>query len=136
MTSTSKSSSSTHSAASSRGHWGSNFEFILSAVGCCVGFGNVWRFPYKVFQNGGGAFLIPYFVMLILVGLPMYFMEQALAQFSSLGEWFKFRFFIFSLHDPLTITLFKTIKKYFKKKTIHSDWEVKAMYIHYYKFDL
>ncbi|XP_063724848.1 sodium- and chloride-dependent glycine transporter 2-like isoform X2 [Symsagittifera roscoffensis] len=85
MTSTSKSSSSTHSAASSRGHWGSNFEFILSAVGCCVGFGNVWRFPYKVFQNGGGAFLIPYFVMLILVGLPMYFMEQALAQFSSLG---------------------------------------------------
>ena len=47
-----------------------------------VGIGNVWRFPYLAFQNGGAAFLIPYFILLILVGKPMYYMETAMGQFS------------------------------------------------------
>ena len=72
--------------ADDRGQWGSYIEFILSAVGYCIGFGNIWRFPYRTFANGGGAFLIPYAFMLFTVGIPYYFLEQALAQYSSRGK--------------------------------------------------
>lgn len=68
-----------------REHWGSKWEFIFSCVGLSVGIGNVWRFPYLAFENGGGAFLIPYSILLIIVGKPMYLMEVALGQFSQLG---------------------------------------------------
>jgi len=68
-----------------RGHWGSRVEFILSCVGYSVGLGNVWRFPFLAYENGGGAFLIPYFILLILIGKPMYFMEAALGQFGQVG---------------------------------------------------
>ena len=50
-----------------------------------VGIGNVWRFPYLAYKNGGGTFLIPYFILLLLVGKPMYYMETAIGQFSRLS---------------------------------------------------
>jgi len=68
-----------------RGHWGSRVEFLLSCVGFSVGLGNVWRFPFLAYENGGGAFLIPYVILLVLVGKPMYFMEAALGQFGQVG---------------------------------------------------
>merc|ERR1719158_746752 len=68
-----------------RGHWGSRAEFLLSCVGYTVGLGNVWRFPFLAYKNGGGAFLVPYVILLILVGKPMYFMEAALGQFGQVG---------------------------------------------------
>jgi len=68
-----------------RGHWGSRVEFLLSCVGFSVGLGNVWRFPFLAYENGGGAFLIPYVIILVLVGKPMYFMEAALGQFGQVG---------------------------------------------------
>jgi solute carrier family 6 amino acid transporter-like protein 5/7/9/14 len=47
-----------------------------------VGIGNVWRFPYLAYQNGGAAFLFPYVILLIFVGKPMYYLETAMGQFA------------------------------------------------------
>lgn len=68
-----------------RGQWANKAEFILSCIGLSVGIGNIWRFPFLAYQNGGGAFLLPYVILMVLVGKPMYFMEVAVGQFTSLG---------------------------------------------------
>ncbi|XP_072361174.1 sodium- and chloride-dependent neutral and basic amino acid transporter B(0+)-like isoform X1 [Scyliorhinus torazame] len=68
-----------------RGNWSSNADYLLSLIGCVVGLGNIWRFPYVAYKNGGGAFLIPYTLMLGLVGIPVFFLECSFGQFASLG---------------------------------------------------
>ncbi|KAJ2946052.1 hypothetical protein O0L34_g4971 [Tuta absoluta] len=63
--------------------WGNQIEFLMSCIAMSVGLGNIWRFPIIAYENGGGAFLIPYILVLLLIGKPMYYLEGVLGQFSS-----------------------------------------------------
>jgi len=86
-----------------RSSWKSNFGFLLAAIGSAIGLGNVWRFSYMAHQYGGGAFLVPYFVALLVAGVPIMIIEYGLGhrekgssplsfvnigkKFESLGWW-------------------------------------------------
>ncbi|XP_019758267.1 sodium- and chloride-dependent transporter XTRP3 isoform X1 [Dendroctonus ponderosae] len=70
--------------------WSGKIQFFLTIIGYSVGLGNIWRFPYLCQQNGGGAFLIPVAVMLILEGIPLFLIELGIGQkmrLGSLGVW-------------------------------------------------
>ncbi|XP_045785158.1 sodium- and chloride-dependent GABA transporter ine-like [Maniola jurtina] len=68
-----------------RPFWANKIQFVLACVGYSVGLGNVWRFPYLCYKSGGGAFLIPYFIILLVCGVPMLFMELAIGQYTAHG---------------------------------------------------
>ncbi|XP_037825305.1 sodium-dependent nutrient amino acid transporter 1 [Lucilia sericata] len=65
--------------------WGNEIEFLFSCISLSVGLGNIWRFPYIAFQNGGGAFVIPYLIVLLIIGRPVYYLEILVGQFSGRG---------------------------------------------------
>lgn len=58
-----------------KNEWGSNLSFILAMIGSAVGLGNIWRYPYVLYSNGGGAFYIPYLVAILLMGIPFLILE-------------------------------------------------------------
>jgi len=68
-----------------RGSWDNPIEFLLSCLSFAVGLGNIWRFPYLCYRNGGGAFLIPYVISMAFMGLPVFLFEMSAGQFSSEG---------------------------------------------------
>jgi NSS family neurotransmitter:Na+ symporter len=61
----------------SRESWSARSGFIIAAIGSAVGLGNIWRFPYVAYENGGGAFLIPYLIAIFAAGLPLLFLDYA-----------------------------------------------------------
>ncbi|WP_435235131.1 sodium-dependent transporter [Psychromonas sp. PT13] len=63
-----------------REQWGSRAGFILAAVGSAIGLGNIWRFPYMAYENGGGAFFIPYLFAMLTAGIPFMIMEFGMGQ--------------------------------------------------------
>lgn len=63
-----------------REQWGSRAGFILAAVGSAIGLGNIWRFPYMAYENGGGAFFIPYIFAMITAGIPFMILEFSMGQ--------------------------------------------------------
>ncbi|XP_066561746.1 sodium- and chloride-dependent GABA transporter 2-like [Amia ocellicauda] len=68
-----------------RGQWVNKWEFLLAVAGQIVGLGNLWRFPYLCYKNGGGAFLIPYVLFMLTGGIPLFILETAVGQYTSLG---------------------------------------------------
>jgi len=64
--------------ASERVNWKTRTGFLMAVIGSAVGLGNIWRFPYVAYKGGGGAFLLPYTIALILVGIPLMMLELAL----------------------------------------------------------
>uniref|UniRef100_A0A8B9DY53 Transporter n=1 Tax=Anser cygnoides TaxID=8845 RepID=A0A8B9DY53_ANSCY len=76
--------------ADSRPKWDNKAQYMLTCVGFCVGLGNVWRFPYLCQSHGGGAFMIPFLILLILEGIPLLHLEFAIGQRlrkGSVGVW-------------------------------------------------
>uniref|UniRef100_H2ZXA6 Transporter n=2 Tax=Latimeria chalumnae TaxID=7897 RepID=H2ZXA6_LATCH len=73
-----------------RPKWDNKAQYMLTCIGFAVGLGNIWRFPYLCQMYGGGAFLIPYFIALVLEGIPLFCIELAIGQKlrkGSIGVW-------------------------------------------------
>ena len=73
--------------------WDSKFQYLLALLGWAVGLGNIWRFPFLCWKHGGGAFLIPYTVLLVFEAFPLFFLELLFGQVHRVGSvklWFKF----------------------------------------------
>jgi NSS family neurotransmitter:Na+ symporter len=70
--------STSHDTEARRGAFSSRRVFMLAAIGSAVGLGNIWRFPYVAYENGGGAFVLPYLVALLTAGIPFLFLDYAL----------------------------------------------------------
>lgn len=77
-----------------RGSFPGRAAFIFAAIGSAVGLGNIWRFPAVAYENGGGAFILPYLVALLTAGIPLLFLDYAIGhrwRGSAPAAWRRFR---------------------------------------------
>ena len=63
---------------SEQAQWDSTLSFLFAMIGVAVGLGNIWRFSYVVYTNGGGTFFIPYLVAIALMGIPFLILEYGI----------------------------------------------------------
>src|SRR5690625_3873496 len=68
-----------------REKWGTRIGFIMAAAGFAIGLGNIWRFPYLVGEYGGGAFLLIYIALIIVIGIPLFYVEAGLGRKAQAG---------------------------------------------------
>ncbi len=61
-----------------RGAFSSRKVFIFAAIGSAVGLGNIWRFPMEAYENGGGAFILPYIIALLTAGIPFLLLDYVM----------------------------------------------------------
>ncbi|MFT0848418.1 sodium-dependent transporter [Actinomycetaceae bacterium L2_0104] len=78
MSSSPASSSGNTATSAKRGAFSGRNAFIFAAIGSAVGLGNIWRFPYVAYSNGGGAFMLPYIIALLTAGIPLLFLDYAI----------------------------------------------------------
>jgi SNF family Na+-dependent transporter len=74
-----------HSDEPKRARWNSPVEFTITCIGYAVGLGNFWRFPYLCYSHGGGAFLVPYTLVLLFIGIPLFLLELGVGQKAQIG---------------------------------------------------
>ena len=106
-----------------RQRWGSKLGIILAVAGSAIGLGNFLRFPVQAANNGGGAFMVPYFVSIILLGLPLMWIEWSIGRFGGGFEhstapgvfhtlWNKNRFIkyfgVIGIFGPIVILIYYT----------------------------
>lgn len=70
------------SSSANEGKWNRQREFVLSVIGYSISIGNLWRFPYLTLRNEGGIFIIPYVIFLVICGVPLFYLEVAVGQYS------------------------------------------------------
>ena len=95
--------------------WGSRIGLVLAMAGNAVGFGNFLRFPVQAMQNGGGAFIIPYLVSLVILGVPLLLIEWSSGRYGGLRGHHSTPFIMQSLHKSVLwdwSCSFETIKSF------------------------
>ena len=71
---------------SKRENWSNKFAFVMSTAGAAVGLGNIWRFPYICGENGGGAFIVVYMILIFAIGMPIMISELTIGRASKKGS--------------------------------------------------
>ncbi|MED4533870.1 sodium-dependent transporter [Metabacillus fastidiosus] len=120
-----------------RPQWGTRAGFVLAAIGSAVGLGNIWRFPAVAYENGGGAFFLPYLFALLTAGIPILIMEFTLGHkyrssapvmFSKLGKgkewigWWQLAIaFVISCYYPVIVAWASSYSIFSINKTWGSD---------------
>ncbi|MFP4459931.1 MAG: sodium-dependent transporter [Candidatus Zixiibacteriota bacterium] len=112
-----------------REFWGSRTSFLLAAIGSAIGLGNLWRFPYVCYANGGGAFLVAYFLCLFIAGIPLLMLEFGIGHYHQKASPGSFR----KIHPTLEwfgwfavgvgfiiVTYYAVIMTYCANYTVHS----------------
>ncbi|KAF7989109.1 hypothetical protein HCN44_007419 [Aphidius gifuensis] len=102
--------------------WSGKLDFLLSVIGFAVDLANVWRFPYLCYKNGGGAFLVPYCVMLVVGGIPLFYMELALGQFNRKGTGYAVVLIAFYVDFYYNVIIAWALRYFFASFTSMLPW--------------
>lgn len=112
-----------------RENWGSRLGFVLAASGSAVGLGNLWRFPYVSYENGGGGFVLIYLIAVLMIGLPIMIGEILIgkhAQVSPVEAFKKLGGGYWKLIGYLGVVAGTVILSYY---TVIASWSLYSFYL-------